>query len=500
MRNILFLIASAAVFVLPLSATAEKIRGIMQAKMQRYGTPGMVATIIRNGKISETIVVGFADRENQKAMRAETQLPAASLTKLMTAALVMRQVEAGRLDLDKPVNSYLAPGFHVKSPQGGESPATLRQLLSHSSGLPTSWKGIASKGDNPQSLERFLSRGQKAVVAPGERIIYANDAFSLAGYVAATAEKEDFAAHATRVFLRPLQMNASNFESPWNLNSANLSKAYGGLMGGNAPGAHNDLTAALPAGGLISTAPDFARFALMLLSEGRLDGTTYLQPRSVAELFTIQAKPHARSPMGFGLGFAIKNEHGRSFVWWDGGIAGAAHRMVLHLPTKTGIVLMSNLSENAASSEAANAIFDLLVPPVATPAYTPGRDDLERYVGNYRFYNTVDPSLWFLRYGIDLSLTIEGDTLRYKSRLLKEGLLRPTGPGVFRLDESMLAGADVFFDGGTVYIGHLTAQRVPVYASAGAMLFYAATLILVLLYLLYRVVRIVVRKLRQSAR
>ena len=155
MRNILFLIASAAVFVLPLFAQTEKIRGIMQAKMQRYGTPGMVATIIRNGKISETIVVGFADRENQKAMRAETQLPAASLTKLMTAALVMRQVEAGRLDLDKPVNSYLAPGFHVKSPQGGESPATLRQLLSHSSGLPTSWKGIASKGDNPQSLEKL---------------------------------------------------------------------------------------------------------------------------------------------------------------------------------------------------------------------------------------------------------------------------------------------------------------------------------------------------------
>ena len=466
--------------------------------MQRYGTPGMVATIIRDGKIAETIAVGFADRENKRPMSADTQLPAASLTKLMTAALVMRQVEAGRLELDKPVNSYLAPSFHVRSPQGTASPATLRQLLSHSSGLPTSWKGIASKGDTPQSLEKFLSRGQKAVVAPGERIIYANDAFSLAGYVGASAEKEDFALHATRVFLQPLRMTASNFESPWKLNSPNLSKAYGGLMGGSALGMYNDLTAALPAGGLITTAPDFARFALMLLHQGRFEGVTFLQPQTVAELFRVQARPHARSPMGFGLGFAVKEEPGRTFVWWDGGLAGAAHRMILHVPTKTGVVLLSNLSENAASSEAANAIFDLLVPPAAQSTHNPAASELEKHVGNYRFYNSVDPSLWFLRYGIDLSLTVDGDTLRYKSRLLKEGLLRPLAPGIFRLDESMLAGADVFFDGDTVYIGHLSAQRIPVYASAGAIFAYAAIIALLLLYLLYRLVRSFVSRLRRS--
>lgn len=458
----------------------------------------MVATIIRDGKISETIALGFADRENKRPMSADTQLPAASLTKLMTAALVMRQVEAGRLDLDKPVNSYLAPSFHVKSPQGTASPATLRQLLSHSSGLPTSWKGIASTGGTPQSLEKFLSRGQKAVVAPGERIIYANDAFSLAGYVAASAEKEDFAHHATRVFLQPLHMTVSNFESPWKLNSPNLSKAYGGLMGGNALGMHNDLTAALPAGGLITTAPDFARFALMLLQEGRFEGVTFLQPQSVAELFRVQARPHARSPMGFGLGFAVKEESGRSFAWWDGGLAGAAHRMILHVPSKTGVVLLSNLSENAASSEAANAIFDLLVPPAAHSTYKPAASELEKQVGNYRFYNSVDPSLWFLRYGIDLSLTVDGDTLRYKSRLLKEGRLRPLAPGIFRLEESMLAGADLFFDGDTVYIGHLSAQRIPFYASAVAIFTYAAIIALLLLYLLYRVVRSFVSRLRRS--
>jgi len=498
MRSLAIRFALAALLTLPLFGDSEKIRGVMAAKMQRYGTPGMVATIIRNGKISETIALGFADRENKRPMSVDTQLPAASLTKLMTAALVMRQVEAGRLALDKPVNSYLAASFHVKSPQGNDSPATLRQLLSHSSGLPTSWKGIASKGDNPQELETYLSHGLKTVVNPRERIIYANDAFSLAGYVAAAAEKENFAVHATRIFLQPLQMNASNFLSPWKLNSINLSRAYGGLMGGTALGMHNDVTAALPAGGLITTAPNFARFALMLLNEGRFEGSTYLQPQSVAELFKLQAKPHPRSPMGFGLGFAVKEEPGRTFVWWDGGLSGAAHRMILHLPTKTGVVLLSNLSENAASSEAANAIFDLLVPSAAGAPYKPTTEELEKNMGNYRFYNSVDPSLWFLRYGIDLRLTVDGDTLRYKSRLLKEGLLRPLAAGVFRLEESMLAGADVFFDDDTVYIGHLSAQRIPVYASAGVIFTYAGTIALALLYLLYRLVRFFVRRLRSA--
>lgn len=484
---------------LPLAADSVKIREIMTAKMQRYGTPGMVATMIRDGKIAETIALGFADRENKLPMRADTQLPAASLTKLMTAALVMRQVEAGHLDLDKPVNSYLAAAFHIKSPTGGESLATLRQLLSHSSGLPTSWKGIASKGDSPQELETYLSHGLRAVVNPGERIIYANDGFSLAGYVAAAVDKERFSDNAMRVFVRPLQMTSSNFSSPWSLNSTHLSRAYGGLTGGNALGLHNDVTAALPAGGLITTAPDFARFALMLLNGGKLGGKKYLNEKSVAELFKIQAKPNPRSPMGFGLGFAVKEEPGRRFAWWDGGLSGAAHRMILHPETRNGVVLLTNLSENAASSEAANEIFDLLVPPPTAIAYKPSREELDQHAGNYRFYNAVDPAMWFLRYGIDLALTVDGETLRYRSRLLKEGLFRPLAPGFFRLDASILAGSDIFFDGDTVYLGHLAAERIPFYKSGTAILVHAGLILLVVLYLLYKLARSLVHWLRHRS-
>lgn len=484
---------------LPLAADSGKIREIMAAKMQRYGTPGMVATIIRNGKISETIALGYADRENKILMRADTQLPAASLTKLMTAVLVMRQVEHGRLDLDKPVNSYLAASFHIKSPAGRESTATLRQLLSHSSGLPTSWKGIASKGDKPQDLDSYLSHGLRAVVSPGERIIYANDAFSLAGYVAAAAEKEKFSDHAMRVMVKPLHMNSSHFSSPWSSSSPNLAKAYGGLMGGTGLGAHNDVTAALPAGGLITTAPDFARFALMLLAGGKFEGITYLNERSVAELFKIQAKPNPRSSMGFGLGFAVKEEPGRRFVWWDGGLSGAAHRMILHPATKSGLVLLTNLSENAASSEAANQIFDLLVPPAPVADYKPSPGELEMYAGNYRFYNAVDPSLWFLRYGIDLALAVEGDTLRYKSRILKEGLLRPISPGIFRLDGSMLAGSDVFLDRDTIYLGHLSAVKIPFYKSGGAILLYAALAMVLVSLVIFRAVRFAIRRQRRQS-
>ena len=233
---------------------------------------------------------------------------------------------------------------------------------------------------------------------------------------------------------------------------------------------------------------------------GELDGERILQRQSVERLFQIEARPYHTARVGFGLGFGINETTTRKFVWWDGGLAGVANRMILHPASRSGVVLLSNQSDNAASSEAANAIFDLLVPPAARSPYKPAASELEKHVGNYRFYNSVDPSLWFLRYGIDLSLIVDGDTLRYKSRLLKEGLLRPLAPGIFRLEESMLAGADVFFDGDTVFIGHLSAQRIPFYASAGAILLYASLMALALLYLLYRVVRSVLRKMRHSAK
>jgi CubicO group peptidase (beta-lactamase class C family) len=139
-----------------------KVGGILAAKRQSYGTPGMVVTIIRNGVIAGTFVSGYADRENQKPIEPDTLIPAASLTKLLTAVLVVRQAEQGRLQINHPANEYLPPRMQIMGSDGKTSTATLAQLLSHHSGLPVSWRPIASEGDALQSLENYLSQNLNA--------------------------------------------------------------------------------------------------------------------------------------------------------------------------------------------------------------------------------------------------------------------------------------------------------------------------------------------------
>lgn len=467
----------------------EKVPAILAAKQQKYGTPGMVATVIRDGKIVNTYASGYADRENQSPITADTLIPAASLTKLVTAVLVVRQAEQGRLELNKAANDYLPAPMQIAGNDGKPSRATLAQLLTHTSGLPVSWKPIASEGDPVQTLEEYLSQNLKAKFAPGERIVYANDAFSLAGYLAGRAEGERFAEHATRVLLQPLRMHASTFVSPWELKTEKLSRAYGSLMSPGALSVHNDVTAALPAGGLITTAPELARFALMLLNGGELDGALILKKESVESLFKIQARPYPESLTGFGLGFGVNETPGRVIAWWDGGLAGVANRMILHPASRSGVVLLSNQSDNAASSEAANAIFELMVPPAPAAAYTPSADELLRFSGKYRFYDLIDPRLWFLRYFIDLTIEPANGTLRYNSRFLRSGELLPLGSGRFRFVDSRLAGLEVLFDGNTVYMLELTARRIPFLSSAGMIATYALITLAAFLYLFYRLLR-----------
>ncbi len=165
----------------------DDVRRIVDEERERGGTPAMCVVVVRDGQVLVELASGLADQEAGRAATLDTQFPAASVSKILTAVLVMRQVEEGRLDLDKPVNTYLEPAFWVRNGTGEPAPATLRQLLSHSSGLPVTWNGIIDWGNPVPTMEEHLARGQHTLHPPGERIIYANNGFALAGYVAAQA-------------------------------------------------------------------------------------------------------------------------------------------------------------------------------------------------------------------------------------------------------------------------------------------------------------------------
>ncbi len=479
----------------PPAELEKRSLAILEEGLRRWGTPGASAAVIAPGRPPIFVVAGFADREKQVRMQPNTQLPAASISKLFTAAFVMQQTERGRFRIDVPVNSFVPVKYQIRDRDGRPVPATTRQLLSHSSGLPVAWGGLISKGSPVPSLREHLSRGQVALHSPGTHIAYANDGFSLAGFAAAGAEAGDFYAETKRTLLEPLEMRDSTWESPWTLSTGRLAAPYGGLLGGKDRSEHMDVTPTGPAGALISTAPDLANFAQMLLNGGSYRGRRILSSESIDTMWKIVARQDPEVGMGFGLGFAVAEGRGPKRVWWDGGLPGAAGRFLLVPSRGAAVIVLTNMSENATSSETANRIMDLLVPQ-APPEYTPKPEELEAFAGGYRFESSVDPKFWFFRYANNVSFEHRDGALWHDTFILKKNRLRPIAPGRFVVVGSMFDGAEVYFKGNRVVIGHVSAVRYPFYSSPTAILIYLSATLLSFVFVIFLGVRGIIRRVR----
>jgi len=427
------------------------------------------------------VASGLADVEAGREATLDTPFPAASVSKLLTAVLVMRQVERGALDLDAPANAYLEPRQWIRDAAGEPVPATLRQLLSHHAGLPVSWGGMVEKGDRVPSLEEHLAAGLRTIQPPGQLLIYANDGFALVGFIAARAEGEPFEAHARRVLLQPLGMTRSTFASAWGV--PDISAGYGSMFGGKGRIEVLDTTETGPAGSLVTTAPDLARFARMLLGGGALGGVRILGPDSVAEMMRLEARAHPDLDEGFGVGFGVRERPGRKLVWWDGSLPGAASRLALLPEQGAGVVVLSNLADNDPSAVAGLRILELLAPPEPEARYTPGAGELEALAGSYRPLDLVDSSMSFLGLGIAFRFEPRDDTLVVSSFLTGESALTPLGPRRFRLHGSLLDDATVLFDGDSVYLGFVRAERISAWQTPEALLTYAGVVLLALLVL-----------------
>jgi len=186
---------------------------------------------------------------------ARTVIPIASASKWLTSATLMTYVDAGDLALDDPVSRYL-PGF-----DGAKSAITVRELLSHRSGLPSA----ACEGDPGTTLARCVSdiaRGDDPTSTPGSEFHYSGVGFAVAGRLIERLSGASFEAAFEDRIARSLRMRHPRFDGMTRPNNRNPA----------------------PAASARSTVADYARFLAMLAHDGTFDGHTVLQPASVAEI------------------------------------------------------------------------------------------------------------------------------------------------------------------------------------------------------------------------
>jgi uncharacterized protein YbbC (DUF1343 family)/CubicO group peptidase (beta-lactamase class C family) len=244
----------------------------------------------------------------QEPMTLDTIFDMASLTKVVaTTTAVMQLVEQGRLRLSDPVASVL-PGFE----RYGKGEITIRHLLTHVSGLrPDVDLGEAWTGYDT-AIE--LARNEVPTSAPGERFVYSDINFFVLGDIVARVSGQSLDVYTKRAIFEPLGMTDSGFLPPSSLvpriapteRCATLD-AWPCKRPDAMPlrGLVHDPTARRMGGvaghaGLFSTAHDMARFARMLLNEGRLGQARILAPATVARMTTPATPPNMASVRGLG--------------------------------------------------------------------------------------------------------------------------------------------------------------------------------------------------------
>ncbi len=456
---------------------AAELRAILEQERERSGVPALSLALVQDGALAAEVASGYADVEARREATPDTVFGGASVSKLMTATLVMRAVERGALELDAPANRHLPSERWIRDAAGAPVDATLRQMLTHTSGIPVSWAGIQFEADDgTPDLVEFLAQGLRTIRAPGEKIIYANDAYGLLGYLAAQAAGRDFAELARDELFAPLSMSSSSFRRAPEL-AARSARGYGGYFGGDEPLGAPFESVVNPAGSLVTTPRDLTRFARMVLGRGELDGVRILSADTLAEMLRLQARSHPAHDEGYGLGFMVRERGARKQVWHDGDLPGVAARVLLLPAQGAAVAVLANKNDHDPVNRAARRALALVAGAEKISAPTPDVSALSAWSGTYRAADMVPPRLGFLELLFNVEVTArDGHLVGYMPIIGQELELQPLGGDRFRILGGVLDDSTLVFARDALYASFVEMRRIGPWQSARALLAYAALL------------------------
>ena len=124
----------------------DSLRAHIRRVMDSTHTASIAVAVARNGRIIWEEGFGFADVERHAPATSTTLYSMASISKPITATGVMKLVEQGKIDLDRPANDYLGSA-KISDPAGRPSGATVRQVMSHTAGLPLHYRFFYTRAD-----------------------------------------------------------------------------------------------------------------------------------------------------------------------------------------------------------------------------------------------------------------------------------------------------------------------------------------------------------------
>jgi CubicO group peptidase (beta-lactamase class C family) len=310
--------------------------GFMPLALSNGDIAGAVVTITHNGQIIANRGYGYSNLETHTPVDPNTTLfRPGSISKLFTWTAVMQLVEAGKIDLDADINTYI--DFEIPAYQG--QPLTMRNIMTHTSGFEEVIRDLISSdpATGQVALGDYLKNHIPArIYAPGTMPAYSNYATALAGYVVQRVSGEPFADYIHAHIFEPLGMTHSTFVQPLpEAMTPAMSAGYKNIADGE-PG-YFEIIPASPAGALSTTGPDMALFMNAHLN----NGAGLMSPETARQMHETvdQQFPGVNSML---LGFYQENYAGQRIIAHGGDTVFFHSNVSLLMDQNVGVYISFN--------------------------------------------------------------------------------------------------------------------------------------------------------------
>jgi CubicO group peptidase (beta-lactamase class C family)/D-alanyl-D-alanine dipeptidase len=298
-------------------------------------------------------------------MTAKTIIRAGSVSKLFTSVLVMREVEAGRLDLDAPITKYLPDS---KPTNRFATPITLREILAHRAGLvrePPYGNYFENDQDSLSKMVDSLNQTE-IVYEPGTRTKYSNAGVATAGYIASRSAETGFPRLARKSVFKPAGMDDSEFFIDGRFRK-NMAEGLMWTLHGEKFKAPVFEWGMSPAASLTTTVVDLAKFGMTLIADA--NGAHKLLKKQTLEEMWKPAFVAPNEKRGFGIGFSMSELEGHRRAGHNGAVYGFATDFSLLPDEKIGVavVVTKDFGNTVASRIANNTLRAMLAVRAGKP-------------------------------------------------------------------------------------------------------------------------------------
>ncbi len=347
----------------PLRAQSGDVDAYVRDYIRRHRIPSAAIVVVKDGSMVKAAGYGTANLETGTAASERTVYEIGSISKQFAAEAVMALAEEGKVGLDDPLAKY------VKGTPAAWSGITIRQLLTHTSGLPD-WEALGLLSYHREYTRQEyidLIASHPLDFAPGTRWSYTNSAFPLLGFLVEAASGEPFERFVTeRVFARA-GMADTRYKHPEQI-VPNRSGGY--IERGDTLFTGEPLRPGViaPNGGIMSTAADMGKW-LIALTSGRI-----VQPATFVRM-TAPGHTSDGEPFNGGIAWFVDRFRGHPVLLHNGSTIAGYSSVVYWWPDdRLGVVALMNIDRWNAVNVLATRVASFYGPPMAAGAL-PERPD-----------------------------------------------------------------------------------------------------------------------------